>query len=48
MTEIVIAGAARTPVGTSAADSASLAAHKLGEVAIVEALKRAGVDASEV
>ncbi|HEY1797551.1 MAG TPA: acetyl-CoA C-acetyltransferase [Stellaceae bacterium] len=48
MNEIVIAGAARTPVGTFSGGLASLPAHKLGEVAIVEALKRAGVDAREV
>src|SRR5580692_9420134 len=48
MTEIVIASAARTPVGAFSGGLASLPAHKLGEVAIVEALKRAGVDAREV
>jgi acetyl-CoA C-acetyltransferase len=48
MNEIVIAGAARTPVGTFSGTLASLPAHKLGEAAIVEALKRAGVDAREV
>ncbi len=48
MTDIVIAGAARTPVGTFNGGLSSLPAHKLGEVAIVEALKRAGVDAREV
>ena len=48
MTDIVIAGAARTPVGTFMGGLAGLPAHKLGEVAIVEALRRAGVDASEV
>ncbi|HVC52278.1 MAG TPA: acetyl-CoA C-acetyltransferase [Stellaceae bacterium] len=48
MTEVVIAGAARTPVGAFNGGLASLPAHKLGEVAIVEALRRAGVDAKEV
>ncbi len=48
MTDIVIAGAARTPVGTFNGGLSSLPAHKLGEIAIVEALKRAGVDAREV
>src|SRR6185437_12146485 len=48
MTEVVIAGAARTPVCTFSGGLARLAAHKRGEVAIVEALKRAGVDAREV
>ena len=41
MTEIVIASAARTPVGAFNGGLASLPAHKLGEIAIVEALRRA-------
>jgi len=51
MSEIVIAGAARTPIGAFNGALASLPAHKLGEVAIVEAMKRANVapgDVSEV
>src|SRR6266403_939581 len=48
MTEIVIAGAARTPVGAFNGGLAGLAAHKLGEVAIVEALRRAEVEPKEV
>src|SRR6201996_7148539 len=48
MTDIVIAGAARTPVGAFSGGLASLAAHELGQVAIVEALRRANVDAKEV
>jgi acetyl-CoA C-acetyltransferase len=48
MVDIVIAGAARTPVGAFNGGLASLPAHKLGEVAIVEALHRAGVDPKEV
>src|SRR6266436_638348 len=48
MTEIVIASAARTPVGAFNGGLASLQAHKLGEVAIIEALRRANVDAKEV
>src|SRR5205807_8453915 len=48
MTEIVIASAARTPVGAFNGGLASLAAHKLGEVAIVEALRRAQVEPKEV
>ena len=40
MTEIVIASAARTPVGAFNGGLASLPAHKLGEVAIIEALRR--------
>jgi acetyl-CoA C-acetyltransferase len=48
MTEIVIAGAARTPVGSFGGALAGLPAHKLGEVAIVEAMKRAKVAPAEV
>jgi len=48
MTDIVIAGAARTPVGAFNGGLASLPAHQLGEVAIVEALRRAAVDPKEV
>ncbi|MBC6441160.1 MAG: acetyl-CoA C-acetyltransferase [Rhodospirillales bacterium] len=48
MTEIVIASAARTPVGSFNGGLSSLAAHKLGEVAITGAMERAGVDPSEV
>ncbi len=48
---VVIASAARTPVGSFNGSLASLPAHKLGEVAIRAALERAGVapgDVSEV
>ena len=48
MTDIVIASAARTPVGAFNGGLASLPAHKLGEVAIVEALRRAEVEPKEV
>jgi acetyl-CoA C-acetyltransferase len=48
MTDIVIAGAARTPVGAFNGGLASLAAHQLGEVAIREALRRAAVEPKEV
>ena len=48
MTDIVIASAARTPVGAFSGGLASLAAHKLGEVAIKEAMRRAGVEPGEV
>src|SRR5215469_14455086 len=48
MTDIVIASAARTPVGTFNGGLASLPAHKLGEVAITEALRRAHVEPKEV
>ncbi|MBO6826092.1 MAG: acetyl-CoA C-acetyltransferase [Sneathiella sp.] len=51
MMEVVITGAARTPVGSFNGALSSLPAHKLGEAAIREALKRsavAGADVSEV
>ena len=46
--EIVIVGAARTPVGSFNGSLSSLPAHALGEVAIRAALERAGVDAADV
>ena len=48
MTEIVIAGAARTPVGSFNGGLSSVPAHYLGQVAIAEAMRRANVDAKEV
>ena len=48
MTDIVIASAARTPVGAFNGGLASLPAHKLGEVAIAEALRRAQVEPKDV
>ena len=45
---IVIAGAARTPVGSFNGAFASVPAHELGAAAIREALARSGVDAAEV
>ncbi len=48
MTEIVIASAARTPVGAFNGGLSSLPAHKLGEVAIAEALRRAHVEPKDV
>ena len=47
-TDIVIASAARTPVGAFNGALASLSAHELGAVAIRAALERAGVDAADV
>jgi acetyl-CoA C-acetyltransferase len=44
----VIAAAARTPVGTFNGGLSSVPAHYLGQVAIAEAIKRAGVDAGEI
>ena len=48
MTEVVIAGAARTPVGTFNGAYSTLSASDLGEVAIRGALERAQVEPSEV
>jgi acetyl-CoA C-acetyltransferase len=47
-TTIVIAAAARTPVGSFNGALASLPAHELGKVAIQAALSRAKVDAKDV
>ena len=48
MTEIVIASAARTPVGAFNGAFASLSAHALGTVAIKAAMERAGIEGAEV
>ncbi len=48
MTDIVIASAARTPVGTFNGALSSVAASSLGAVAIKEALSRAGVSPEDV
>ncbi|WP_193185571.1 acetyl-CoA C-acetyltransferase [Nisaea sediminum] len=48
MTEVVIAGAARTPIGAFGGGLSSLSGADLGVIAIKEALKRAKVDAAEV
>jgi len=48
MTDVVIAGAARTPIGAFNGSLSTVPASYLGEVAIREALKRAGVEADEV
>ncbi len=48
MTEIVIASAARTPVGSFNGAFASMSAHALGTIAIQAALERAGVKPEEV
>ena len=47
-TTIVIASAARTPVGSFNGALASVPAHELGRIAIQAALKRANVDAADV
>ncbi|HEX3864513.1 MAG TPA: acetyl-CoA C-acetyltransferase [Stellaceae bacterium] len=48
MTDIVIASATRTAVGAFNGGLASLPAHKLGEVAIAEAMRRAQIEPKEV
>ena len=47
-TTIVIASAARTPVGSFNGTLASLPAHELGKVAIMAALERAGLETGDV
>ena len=48
MTEVVIAAAARTPIGAFNGLLATVPAHYLGEVVIKELLKRAKLEAGEV
>ncbi|MGB8274914.1 MAG: acetyl-CoA C-acetyltransferase [Alphaproteobacteria bacterium] len=48
MTDIVIAAAARTPVGSFNGSLSGFAASALGEIAIKEVLKRAKVDPADV
>jgi acetyl-CoA C-acetyltransferase len=48
MSDIVIASAARTPVGSFNGSLSTLAAHDMGKVAIIEAMKRAHVAPEEV
>ncbi len=48
MTEVVITGAARTPVGSFLGSLSSLSASALGEIAIKAAMERAGVSPEEV
>ncbi|WP_119677485.1 acetyl-CoA C-acetyltransferase [Indioceanicola profundi] len=48
MVDVVIAGAARTPIGAFNGGLSTVPAHYLGEVAIREALARAKTDAAEV
>src|SRR5690348_6848664 len=48
MTEIVIAAAARTPVGAFNGALSALPAHSLGSAAIIEVMKRAKVAPAEV
>ena len=48
MTDIVIASAARTPVGAFNGALGSMPAAKLGEIVIKEAVSRANIDAADV
>ena len=48
MSDIVIVSAARTPVGSFNGALASLPAHELGKIAILAAIERAGIQASDV
>ena len=48
MNDVVIAAAARTPIGAFNGGLSSVPAHYLGQVAIEDALRRAGVDPDEV
>jgi acetyl-CoA C-acetyltransferase len=48
MTEIIIAGAARTPVGAFNGALSGVSASDLGKAAIAEALKRSGIAAEDV
>ena len=48
MSEVVIAGAARTPIGSFNGALSSVPAHRLGQIVIAEALRRCKVDAQQV
>src|SRR5437879_361595 len=48
MDDVVIAGAARTPVGAFNGGLSSMPGHVLGEGAIAEAIRRARVEPGEV
>jgi acetyl-CoA C-acetyltransferase len=48
MTDIVIASAARTPVGAFNGAFASMSAHALGTIAIKAAMERAGIEGGDV
>ena len=48
MTDVVIASAARTPIGSFGGTLSSLTAPKLGSIAITAALERAGISADAV
>jgi acetyl-CoA C-acetyltransferase len=48
MTDVVIVGAARTPIGAFNGGLSTLPAHELGKIALTEAMRRASVDPNEV
>jgi acetyl-CoA C-acetyltransferase len=48
MVEVVIAGGARTPIGSFNGALSTLPAHHLGQIAIVEALRRSKVEPAQV
>ena len=48
MTDVVIASAARTPIGAFNGALSGVTAHYLGQTAIVEALRRAKVEPKDV
>lgn len=48
MREVVIVSAARTPIGSFGGSLAGLSAVELGTIAAKEAIKRAGIDPSEI
>ena len=48
MVEVVIAGGARTPIGSFNGALSSLPAHHLGQIAIAEALRRSKVEPKQV
>ena len=48
MKQVYIVSAVRTPMGSFGGSLSSVSATKLGAVAIKEAIKRAGIDASEI
>ena len=48
MSDVIIAGAARTPVGSFNGALSSVPAHYLGEIVIREVLARTGVEPGEI
>jgi acetyl-CoA C-acetyltransferase len=48
MTEVLIASACRTPIGSFQGALAALSASDLGAVAVREAVKRAGIEPAQV